>query len=237
MDKKTGSVSLKASPREGEFSNQRSENMNQPHAQTQLRHGRVTSPASRGSVAVELGLLGNWQVNEMEGGKNFPALMAGPFPVPYETDSVSVVPPADGHILSGGKVDARDCLNFTNEEMSLKLNQPFTWPMLNVDPGQTFNVTWEYTAAHVTRGYNWFITRDGWNPKQRISRAQLEPTSFFDDFYTQVPYYSHSAEMKAKVNHEVTLPGNKKGHHVIVLMWIVANTGNAFYQAFDVDFK
>ena len=53
--------------------------MNQPQAQTQLRHGRVTSPASRGSVAIDLGLLAGWQVNEMEGGKNFPALVAGPF--------------------------------------------------------------------------------------------------------------------------------------------------------------
>jgi chitin-binding protein len=211
--------------------------MNQPQTQTQLRHGRVTSPFSRGAVAVELGLLGNWQVNEMEGGKNFPSPAAGPFPVPYQTDSDSVTPPADGHILSGGKVDDRDCINFTNEEMSEKLNRPFAWPLLNVNPGQTFKVTWEYTAPHVTRGYRWLITKDGWDPKRRISRAQLEAQPFFDDFYTQVPYYSHSAEMKAKVNHEVKLPANKQGHHVIVLMWIVANTGNAFYQAFDVDFK
>ncbi|MCP2227558.1 MULTISPECIES: lytic polysaccharide monooxygenase auxiliary activity family 9 protein [Pseudomonas] len=211
--------------------------MNQPQTQPQLRHGRVTSPSSRGAVAVELGLLSSWQVNEMEGGKNFPSLTAGPFAAPYQTDSDSVTPPADRYILSGGKTDARDCINFTNKEMSVRLGRPFTWPLLNVDPGQTFKVTWEYTAPHVTRGYSWFITKDGWSPEQRIGRAQLEPTSFFDDFYTQVPYYSHSAEMKAKVNHEVKLPGNKKGHHVIVLMWIVANTGNAFYQAFDVDFK
>jgi chitin-binding protein len=35
----------------------------------------------------------------------------------------------------------------------------------------------------------------------------------------------------------VTLPKGKKGRHVVVLLWIVANTGNAFYQAFDLDFK
>ena len=211
--------------------------MNKPQTQAQLRHGRVTSPSSRGAVAVEQGLLGTWQVNEMEGGKNFPSLTEGPFPAPYETDSISGTPPADGHILSGGRTDDRDCVNFTNEEMSKKLNRPFTWPLLNVDPGQTFKVTWEYAAPHVTRGYQWFITKDGWDPQQRISRAQLEAQPFFEDFYTQVPYYNHSDEMKARVNHEVKLPANKKGHHVIVLMWIVADTGNAFYQAFDVDFK
>jgi chitin-binding protein len=173
----------------------------------------------------------------MEGGKNFPALNAGPFPAPYETDDQSVTPPADGHILSGGKTDARDCVNFTDEEMGKKLNTPFNWPLLNVEAGQVFKVQWAYTAAHVTRGYRWLITKDGWDPKQRISRAQLEPKPFFEDFYTQVPYYQHSAELKAKVEHQVTLPKGKKGRHVLVLMWIVANTGNAFYQAFDVDFN
>jgi len=209
--------------------------MNKP--QTQLKHGRVVTPASRGSVAVERGLLESWQVNEMEGGKNFPALNAGPFPAPYETDDQSVTPPADGHILSGGKTDARDCVNFTDEEMGKKLNTPFNWPLLNVEAGQVFKVQWAYTAAHVTRGYRWLITKDGWDPKQRISRAQLEPKPFFEDFYTQAPYYQHSAELKAKVEHQVTLPKGKKGRHVLVLMWIVANTGNAFYQAFDVDFN
>ena len=209
--------------------------MNKP--QTQLRHGRVVTPPSRGSVVVERGLLGNWQVNEMEGGKNFPSLTAGPFPAPYETDDQSVTPPADGHILSGGKTDDRDCLNFTDEEMSKKLNSPFTWPLLNVEAGQVFKVQWDYTAAHVTRGYRWLITKDGWDPKQRISRAQLEAQPFFEDFYTQVPYYQHADAMKAKVEHQVTLPKGKKGRHVVVLMWIVANTGNAFYQAFDLDFK
>lgn len=173
----------------------------------------------------------------MEGGKNFPALAAGPFPKPYDSDVASVAPPADGHILSGGKVDDRDCINFTNEEMSKKINRPFTWPLVNVNPGQVFQVQWEYTAPHVTRGYNWFITKDGWDPKQRISRAQLEPQAFYQDFYTEVPFDKFGSVLKAKTHHEVVLPKNKKGHHVVVLVWIVANTGNGFYQAFDLDFK
>ncbi|WP_366300154.1 lytic polysaccharide monooxygenase auxiliary activity family 9 protein [Pseudomonas atacamensis] len=211
--------------------------MNQAIPQTQLKHGRVISPASRGAVAIDLGLLGAWQVNEMEGGKNFPAVDAGPFPQPFETDSDSVAPPADGYILSGGKTDARDCVNYTDDEMSKKLGRSFSWPLLNVDPGQILEVSWAYTAPHTTRGYRWLITKDGWDPQQRISRGQLETQPFFEDFYPQVPYYSHAGELKAKVDHQVKLPANKQGHHVIVLMWIVANTGNAFYQAFDVDFQ
>lgn len=211
--------------------------MNKPQIQTPLRHGRVVSPTTRGAVAVDLGLLGAWQVNEMEGGKNFPDIVAGPFPAPFDSDNPSVTPPADGFILSGGKTDGRACVNYTDDEMSKTLNRPFTWPALNVEPGQLFKVTWQYTAPHTTRGYRWLITKDGWDPKQRISRAQLQAQPFAEDFYPQVPHYSHASELKAKVNHQVQLPADKKGRHIIVLMWIVANTGNAFYQAFDVDFK
>ncbi|NAS91422.1 chitin-binding protein, partial [Pseudomonas syringae pv. actinidiae] len=68
----------------------------------QARHGRVISPATRGSQLMDLGLLGEWQDNELEGGKNFPQTAGGPFPG-YPTDTVSNGPPADGVILSGGK--------------------------------------------------------------------------------------------------------------------------------------
>ena len=209
--------------------------MNSP--EKNLRHGRVISPESRGSKTVELGLLGNWQVNEMEGGKNFPSLVAGPVPAPFQTDDPSGVPPADGYILSGGKQDARDVVNYTSAEMSAKLGKPFTWPLLNVTPGQTFHVKWEYTAPHTTRGYRWFITKDGWDANKRISRAQLETAPFAEDLYPYTPYYEHKEQLKAKVEHDVKLPANKKGHHVIVLLWLVADTGNAFYQAFDVNFQ
>ncbi|MGS0740410.1 lytic polysaccharide monooxygenase auxiliary activity family 9 protein [Glaciimonas sp. GG7] len=208
-----------------------------------MRHGRITTPETRSLVATKLGLIGDWQNNEMEGGKNFPALMSGPFPVPYETDSASNAPPADGTILSGGKDDARACVNFTDQEMRDKLkalgkpDAAFTWPQINVHAGQIFNVQWAYTAKHITRGYRWFITKDQWDPQQRITRAQLETTPFSEDFYTEVPYYQHKEKMVPKSEHNVVLPQGKKGHHVILLAWIVADTGAAFYQAFDVHFS
>ena len=68
--------------------------MNKP--ETQLRHGRVVTPASRGSVAVERGLLGNWQVNEMEGGKNFPASPPGRSLPPMKP-----MTPASRHLAMG----------------------------------------------------------------------------------------------------------------------------------------
>ncbi|CAK9890705.1 MULTISPECIES: lytic polysaccharide monooxygenase auxiliary activity family 9 protein [Pseudomonas] len=209
--------------------------MNSP--EKSLRHGRVITPTSRGSKAIELKLLSAHDVNEMEGGKNFPDTVAGPVPAPFQQDEQSTTPPADGYILSGGRQDQRDCVNFTNAEMSAKLGHAFSWPLLNVAAGQTFKVEWTYTAEHVTRGYRWFITKDGWDENKRITRAQLESAPFAEDLYPYVPFWSHPDELKVKTHHEVKLPTSKRGHHVIVLLWLVANTGNAFYQAFDVNFQ
>lgn len=208
----------------------------------QLRHGRVTDPQTRGLVATDLGLIAEWENNEMEGGKNFPDLTGGSFSPPYEMDSWSNPPPPDGLILSGGHRGNREVVNFTDKEMQHKLrsighpNDNFTWPTIMVNPGSDLDIYWAYTVAHVTRGYRWFITKDDWNPAERITRAQLEATPFYEDIYPYVPYYSNSDKLVAKIEHKVHLPKGKKGHHVIILAWIVADSGNAFYQACDVDF-
>ncbi|MEA1063480.1 lytic polysaccharide monooxygenase auxiliary activity family 9 protein [Erwinia sp. HR93] len=201
-----------------------------------LKHGRVTSPKTRGLVATELGLIGEWQNNEMEGGKNFPATTSGSMPAPFESDAPSTTPPADGLILSGGKTDARECVNFTDSEMAEQLGKAFEWPCVSVTAGETLKIHWAYTAAHTTRGYRAFITKDGWDATQRISRAQLEEAPFFEDIYPYVPFSQYPDKLVAKTEHDLVLPKNKRGHHVIVLLWLVADTGNAFYQALDVDF-
>ncbi|MBC3953597.1 lytic polysaccharide monooxygenase auxiliary activity family 9 protein [Pseudomonas triticifolii] len=199
-----------------------------------IRHGRVTSPPSRGSQAMDLELLEEWQVVELEGGKNFPATSAGAFPG-HSEDTQSTAPPKDDYILSGGREDARDCINFTDEELAKK-KAGAKWNRQDVRAGETFEVEWKYTMRHITRGYRWFITKDGWDENVRISRAQLDPDPFFDDLYTYEPYYDHEADMPPKDKHSVVLPTGKSGHHLILLLWIVADTGAAFYQTFDVNF-
>ncbi|RMN46344.1 Chitin-binding protein [Pseudomonas syringae pv. apii] len=208
----------------------------------QARHGRVISPATRGSQLMDLGLLDEWQDNELEGGKNFPQTAGGQFP-DYPTDTVSNVPPADGVILSGGKVDdARKYVNYTDDELSaeLKILKPKAgvtgWSRHSVAAGADFEVEWKYAAPHVTRGYLWFITKDRWDENTRITRAHLESEPFYTDLYTEVPFDQHKEELKAKTALTAKLPSGKQGHHVVVLLWIIADTGAAFYQTFDLDF-
>jgi predicted carbohydrate-binding protein with CBM5 and CBM33 domain len=194
----------------------------------------VIDPPSRGLQAIDLKLLEEWHVVELEGGKNFPSTLGGEFPG-HHADNLSNTPPEDNYILSGGHKDARDCINFTDEELA-NVRPGTKWIRLDVRAGETFEVTWKYTMPHTTRGYRWFITKNDWDENARISRAQLDPYPFFDDLYTYEPYYDHEADMHTKDEHSVVLPTGKSGHHLILLLWIVVNTGAAFYQSFDVNF-
>ncbi|QZN95691.1 lytic polysaccharide monooxygenase auxiliary activity family 9 protein [Symbiopectobacterium purcellii] len=204
-----------------------------------LFHGQVTSPLSRSAFAASQGWIATWEANEMEGGKNFPENVGGSFNPPWAnnrflTDSVSAVPPIDGRIISGGRTGSRDVVNFTDQELINARGR--AWPRTRVSSGQQFNVQWVYTALHRTRGYSWWITTPTWNPQQRISRFSLGTNSFYNDYNTLTPFWNFSiAQMGPTVNHSVTLP-NRTGHHVLLLVWIVADTGMGFYQAFDLDF-
>ncbi|SHM62820.1 chitin-binding protein [Pseudomonas asturiensis] len=207
--------------------------MNDDRNTRQPRHGWVDTPPSRGSRAMELGFLLKWEVAEMEGGKNFPDTVGGKFRY-FEGDVESATPPRDGFILSGGHEDGyREDLNLTNAELLVKYPASIPgWVVLPVEKGTEFKVHWEYMATHVTRGYRWFITKDNWDESVRITRDQLDPGPFAEWINPDKPFHQGMEPLK---DLSVTLP-DKTGHHVIILLWIVADTGNAFYQAFDVNF-
>ncbi len=204
-----------------------------------LFHGQVTSPQSRSGFAVQRGWMAPWEANEMEGGKNFPMNVGGAFDPPWAggrflSDAQSHVPPPDGQIISGGRTGARDIVNYTDEE--LMRERGVIWPRIPVTSGQVFNVQWVYTQLHRTRGYSWWITTPTWDSSQRISRYSLGTNPFYNDYHTLQPFWNFDiAQMAPTVDHRVQLP-NRTGHHVLLLAWIVADTGMAFYQAFDLNF-
>ncbi|WP_247617849.1 lytic polysaccharide monooxygenase auxiliary activity family 9 protein, partial [Pseudomonas syringae] len=92
------------------------------------------------------------------------------------------------------------------------------------------------TPPHVTRGYRWFITKDGWNESTRLTRNHFDEQPFHKEISPLKPFSQHRDALQPTEEHSAELPKNKKGHHVILLLWIVAESPMAFYQAFDVDF-
>ena len=126
--------------------------------------------------------------------------------------------PADGTICSAGN------------SMWAPLNDQRNgaWPVNNLRSGGSYTFQWTLTARHATTDFRYFVTRPGWSQNTPLTRAALNLTPI-----KTVPMYG--AQPPANVSHTVTLPA-LSGRHMILAVWTIADTGNAFYQCSDVVF-
>lgn len=89
-------------------------------------------------------------------------------------------------------------------------------------------LTWTLTAQHRTSTWDYYMTKQGWNSNQPLNISNFDKIGSVNDNGT-VP--------GATVNHNITVPSDRKGYHVIYAVWNVYDTTNAFYQAIDVNVK
>ncbi|MCX4396445.1 lytic polysaccharide monooxygenase [Streptomyces sp. NBC_00053] len=127
--------------------------------------------------------------------------------------------PADGKICSGGH----------GEFAQLDDPRGGNWPATNVTGGQGFSFRWQFTARHATSDFRYYITKDGWDPTKPLTRADLESQPFMT-----VPY--GGKQPPATLTQQGTIPTQKSGKHIILSVWNVADTANAFYACSDVQF-
>ncbi|MFJ3790558.1 lytic polysaccharide monooxygenase [Kitasatospora sp. NPDC090091] len=127
--------------------------------------------------------------------------------------------PADGAICAGG-----------NSRFA-ELDDPRGggWPTTKVSAGQRLTFTWKFTARHATTNFKYYLTKPGYDAAQKVTRANLELTPFLT-----VPY--NGAQVPSTLSHTATVPGGRTGHQVVVAVWEIADTGNAFYSCTDVRF-
>ncbi|KUN83128.1 chitin-binding protein [Streptomyces bungoensis] len=130
--------------------------------------------------------------------------------------------PADGRLCNGGV------------SRFAQLSSPVTpsgapWPTTRVTGGQSYTFRWQFTAMHATTDFEYYVTRQGWNQNHPLSRSDLDLTPFLT-----VPY--NGRRPPATLSHSGTLPTGLSGHHVILAVWTIADTGNAFYACSDVTF-
>ncbi|MFH9421080.1 lytic polysaccharide monooxygenase [Streptomyces sp. NPDC017529] len=126
--------------------------------------------------------------------------------------------PADGKICSGGNSGFKE------------LDDPRggQWPATNLKGGQGYTFQWRLTARHATTDFRYYITKDSYDPSKPLTRADLE----LEPFVT-VPMGGR--QPAATVQHQGTVPTQKTGHHIILGVWNIADTGNAFYACSDVN--
>ncbi|WP_130799145.1 lytic polysaccharide monooxygenase auxiliary activity family 9 protein [Streptomyces otsuchiensis] len=175
-------------------------------AGTANSHGYTTSPTSRQAHCAQ-GAMDNCGSIVWE-----PQSVEGPKGFPQAG-------PADGSICSGGLSQFR------------QLDEPRngSWPTTQLQAGAGFSFNWTITAAHSTTNFRYFVTKDGWNPNTPLTRADLEPQPFMT-----VPMNGQQPNWTER--HQGSLPTQKSGRHMILAVWDVHDTANAFYACSDVRF-
>lgn len=177
-----------------------------PPAPKGTRHGYVSNPLSRAALCKQdqMGGAIQWEPQSVEALKGFPR--SGP---------------PDGQLASGGheRFAVLDAL------LDPKGRE---WRTTRLPQGTLVQWDWWLTAPHKTSGFEYFITKDGWDPNEPLSRAQFDPLPFL------VVQWDTSAPVQS-VSHWGLVPRNKDGRHVVYGVWTVDDTDMAFYSTCDVD--
>ncbi|MFJ8308407.1 MULTISPECIES: lytic polysaccharide monooxygenase [unclassified Streptomyces] len=168
-------------------------------------HGYTDQPVSRQKLCADGTVTDcgdiQWEPQSVEGPKGFPD--AGP---------------ADGTICAGG-----------NDRFA-QLDDPrggTGWPTTQLTDGQTYTFRWQFTARHATTDFRYYLTRQGWDPAQPLTRAALDTQPFLT-----VPYGGQ--QPPDTLSQQGTIPTGRTGRHIILAVWTIADTGNAFYACSDV---
>ncbi|AKN69643.1 MULTISPECIES: lytic polysaccharide monooxygenase auxiliary activity family 9 protein [Streptomyces] len=130
--------------------------------------------------------------------------------------------PADGQLCNAG-------LGQFSQLSAPRTPSGAAWPTTKVTGGQSYTFRWQFTAMHATTDFKYYITKPGWNQNHNLARSDLNLTPFLT-----VPY--NGQRPPATLSHSGTLPSGLSGHHVILAVWTIADTGNAFYACSDVTF-
>ncbi|KAF0425497.1 chitin-binding protein [Pediococcus acidilactici] len=139
-------------------------------------------------------------------------------PVMYEPQSIE----APKNTFIDGKIASAGLAKFSQ----LDEQTADRWYKTPIKSGP-LDVTWHLTAPHSTSTWDYYITKPGWDPNKPLK---------FSDFKKIASFNDHGATPGTEVTHKVTIP-DQKGYHVMLSVWNIANTANAFYQVSDVNIQ
>ncbi|MEU4397041.1 lytic polysaccharide monooxygenase auxiliary activity family 9 protein [Micromonospora orduensis] len=123
----------------------------------------------------------------------------------------------DGELCSGGLSAYRG------------LDLPRTdWPSTELTPGATFTFRYRTTIEH--RGtFRLYVTRPGYDPRERLTWADLEARPFLT--VTDPPVRAEAYQLAGR------LPAGREGRHLIYTIWQNSNTPDTYYSCSDVVFR
>jgi predicted carbohydrate-binding protein with CBM5 and CBM33 domain len=125
--------------------------------------------------------------------------------------------PPDGQLASAG----------VERFAELNAQDPNRWVKTNVQAGP-FAISWNIYANHRSTGWQYFLTKQDWNPSAALSRSSFDLLPF-----CEVSGYGNKPP--DVITHNCDLPV-RTGYQVILAVWTIADTVNAFYNMNDVQF-
>ncbi|MYL40690.1 lytic polysaccharide monooxygenase [Virgibacillus salexigens] len=137
----------------------------------------------------------------------------------YEPQSLE----APGNYPEGGPPDGK--IASANIFHELDAQSEDRWAKVPMSSG-AFTFEWTLTAAHATDKWEYYITKEDWDPNDPLERSDFERFCSIDDNGDRPPF---------TVNHDCVIP-DRTGYHVILAYWEVADTANAFYNVIDANF-
>ncbi|MBJ6360147.1 lytic polysaccharide monooxygenase [Paenibacillus sp. GCM10012307] len=102
------------------------------------------------------------------------------------------------------------------------------WAKVNLSSGQN-SFTWKFTANHRTANWKYYITKTNWNPNAALTRNSFDLTPFCTDNY-------NATQPPSTYTSNCNVP-SRSGYHVILAVWEIFDTANAFYNVIDVNFS
>jgi len=124
--------------------------------------------------------------------------------------------PVDGKIAS-----ANGAFSKLDEQSATR------WSKVNLSSGKN-TFTWKISAAHATTSWKYYITKPNWNPNAPLTRDSFDLSPFCSVNYNGVqPPFSYT---------DTCYVPERSGYQVILAVWEIADTTNAFYNVIDVNF-
>ena len=124
--------------------------------------------------------------------------------------------PADSQIASAG-----------TPYKVLDEQSPLRWVKKEIESGP-MEIHWTFTANHRTAKFHYYMTKQNWNPSAALTRDSFELEPFCEvDYNDQVPPMA--------LSHMCNIP-ERSGYQIMLAVWDVADTANAFYNVVDLTF-
>jgi chitin-binding protein len=123
--------------------------------------------------------------------------------------------PADGKLASAGQAIATNL-----DEQSAD-----RWVKNDIAQGPV-TVEWDVAANHKTTKWQYYMTTPGWDQNDELDRGDFELISTVEH---------DGSEASNNSTHEIDVPEDREGYHVIYAVWEIGDTPNAFYNVIDVN--